>query len=73
MLTAQSSKANGKADAPATPEHWLTVPQVVAQFGLTKRWIYRHKGQLPHSSPSRKVLLFHEEKLKKWLAAHTAG
>ena len=71
-LTAQSSLDTGKAEVPA-PEQWLTVEQVVSQFGVTERWLYRHKRQLPHSQPSRKVLLFPEERLRKWFASRKTG
>jgi hypothetical protein len=54
---------------PASPEKFLTVAQVVAQYGVTEQWLYRHKRQLPYSQPSRKVLLFPEDKLRRWFAA----
>jgi hypothetical protein len=53
----------------ATPERLLTVEQAAAQFGVSDRWLYRHKKQLPYSQPSRKVLLFPEEKLRRWFAS----
>jgi predicted DNA-binding transcriptional regulator AlpA len=58
---------------PATPEKFLTVQQVVARFAVSKQWLYRHKGQLPHSQPSRKVLLFPESRLCKWFANKKTG
>jgi predicted DNA-binding transcriptional regulator AlpA len=73
VLIAQSSKDIAKADAPVTPERFLTVAQVVAQYGVTEQWLYRHKRQLPYSQPSRKVLLFPEERLRKWFAARKTG
>jgi hypothetical protein len=72
-LVAQAGRDTGQTDAPATPERWLTVEQVVSQFGVKKRWLYRHKRQLPHSQPSQKVLLFPEGKLRKWFAARKTG
>ena len=69
VLIAQSSKDIAKADAPLTPERFLTVAQVVAQYGVTEKWLYRHKRQLPYSQPSRKILLFPEDKLRRWFAA----
>ena len=71
VLIAQSS--TGTTESPATPERFLTVEQVIAQFGVTERWLYRHKRQLPHSQPSRKVLLFPEEKLRRWFTARKTG
>jgi len=55
------------------PERFLTVAQVVAQYGVSEQWLYRHKRQLPHSQPSRKVLLFSEDKLRKWFANKKTG
>jgi len=72
VLLAQMSQDTGLADAPAS-EKFLTVAEVVMQFGVTPRWLYAHKKQLPHSQPSRKVLLFPEQKLRKWFQAHKAG
>lgn len=57
----------------ASPEHFLTVEQASQQFGVPPRWLYAHKKQLPHSQPSRKVLLFPEDKLRKWFQARKTG
>jgi len=46
----------------------LTVEEVVQKFGVTKAWLYRNKKHLPHSQPSRKVLLFPEQSLTRWFA-----
>lgn len=67
ILIAQSSKVPGQA-AP-TPDIWLTVDEVVAQFRVTPEWVYRHKKKLPYSQPSRKVLLFPQERLRRWFAS----
>lgn len=48
---------------------YLTVQEVVSRFGVTERWLYRHKRQMPHSQPSRKVLLFPEQAITKWFAS----
>jgi len=48
---------------------YLTVKDVVTRFGVTDRWLYRHKKKLPHSQPSRKVLLFPEKATEKWFAS----
>lgn len=48
---------------------YLTVQEVVTRFGVTDRWLYRHKRQMPHSQPSRKVLLFPEQAITKWIAS----
>ena len=47
---------------------YLTVPEVCKVFHVTSKWLYRHKKQLPHSQPSRKLLLFPEGKLRKWFS-----
>jgi len=49
-------------------ERYLTVPEVVDRFSVTPKWLYRHKRQMPHSQPSRKVLLFPEQATTKWCA-----
>ena len=54
-------------------ERYLTVQEVVAPFGVTERWLYRHKRQMPHSQPSRKVLLFPEQAITKWIASRKGG
>jgi hypothetical protein len=63
---------NGQAE-PVAPDRWLSVEQVIAQYSVTERWLYRHKRQLPCSQPSRKVLLFNETKLRQWFSAHKAS
>ncbi len=58
-----------KASHPSTPlenGHYLTVSEVVQRFNVTARWLYRHKKRLPHSQPSRKVLLFPEAAIRRW-------
>ena len=73
VLIAQSNQNAWPVHSPATPERFLTVEQVVEQYGVTEPWLYRHKKQLPHSQPSRKVLLFPEEKLRKWFASRKSA
>ena len=48
--------------------HYLRVEEVVERFHVTPKWLYRHKKQMPHSQPSRKVLLFPEHAITKWFA-----
>jgi hypothetical protein len=45
---------------------FLTVKEVVERFHVTPKWLYRNKRKLPHSQPSRKVLLFPEQPLLRW-------
>lgn len=56
---------------PPQPDNgrYLTVQEVVARFGVTERWLYRHKSRMPHSQPSRKILLFPEQAITKWFAS----
>lgn len=56
--------------SPPLPEtdRYLSVQEVAERFHVTPRWIYRHKKQMPHSQPSRKVLLFPEASLQRWFA-----
>ncbi|MDH4079613.1 MAG: helix-turn-helix domain-containing protein [Nitrospira sp.] len=72
-LIAQSVRDTGKTEAPATPERWLDVEQAAKIFNVTERWLKTHKHKLPHSKPSHKVILFPEEKLRKWFAAHKSN
>jgi predicted DNA-binding transcriptional regulator AlpA len=59
---------------PSPPEngHYLTVKEVAATFHVTPKWLYRHKEKLPHSQPTRKVLLFPEAAIRKWFASRIA-
>lgn len=68
LLMVSALKDTGTTEAPADPEKYLTVTQVVAQYGVREKWLYRHKRKLPHSQPSQKVLLFPEKQLRKWFA-----
>ncbi len=60
---------NRDGQARSSPIHqgrWLTAADAAKIFPVSKRWFYRHKNRLPHSQPSRKVLLFPEEPLRRW-------
>src|SRR5262245_1760347 len=50
-------------------ESYLTVGQVMKEFQVTDKWLYRNKKKLPHSQPSRKVLLFPAAKIRQWFAS----
>ncbi|MDP1770448.1 MAG: helix-turn-helix domain-containing protein [Nitrospirota bacterium] len=65
MLQTESAPSSA-----SDPGRYLTVQEVVTRFGVTDRWLYRHKRQMPHSQPSRKVLLFPEQAITKWIASH---
>jgi len=64
MLKTESAPVAGSDNG-----RYLTVQEVVTRFGVTDRWLYRHKSQMPHSQPSRKVLLFPEQAITKWIAS----
>ena len=64
MLHAESVPA-----PPPDNGRYLTVKEVVTRFGVTDRWLYRNKRNLPHSQPSRKVLLFPEKATERWFAS----
>jgi predicted DNA-binding transcriptional regulator AlpA len=49
-------------------DRYLNVAEVAERFHVTPKWLYRHKKRLPHSQPSRKVLLFPENAIQKWFA-----
>lgn len=53
----------------SAPDRYLTVAEVVHQFSVTPAWLYRNKKRMPHSQPSRKVLLFPEREITKWFAS----
>jgi hypothetical protein len=48
---------------------YLSVEEAAARFHVTPTWLYRHKRQMPHSQPSRKVLIFPEQAITKWFAS----
>lgn len=54
---------------PVGDVRYLTVAEVAARFHVTPKWLYRHKKQMPHSQPSRKILLFPEGPVTKWFAS----
>ncbi len=57
--------------SPVENGHYLTVPEVAHRFHVTAKWLYRHKKDLPHSQPSRKVLLFPEGPIRRWFEKRT--
>ncbi len=60
---------NGKASP--EPGRYLSAEQAAQMFGVTPRWLYRNKQKLSASQPSRKVVRFHEGKLRKYFdSAH---
>lgn len=51
---------------------YLTVAETAERFNVKPTWLYRHKKKLPHSQPSRKLLLFPESAIQKWFASRKA-
>jgi len=66
MVYAQTEKS--ESTQTLERERYLNVAEVAERFHVTPKWLYRHKKQLPHSQPSRKVLLFPEGAIQKWFA-----
>lgn len=48
---------------------YLSVNEVAEQFHVKPQWVWRHKKHMPHSQPSRKILLFPKEGITKWFAS----
>jgi predicted DNA-binding transcriptional regulator AlpA len=67
------AKTMTQVSPPAKPhdaqDRYLDVSEVVRRFRVKESWLYRHKRQMPHSQPSRKVLLFPEQAITKWFAS----
>lgn len=70
MKNANTSN-DGSKPIHSSQDRFLTVKEVSERFRVTKRWIYDHKDQMPHTQPSRKVLLFPEKKLQAWFASRS--
>lgn len=66
VMTGQPGQAGS---TPPMPDHYLTVPEAVERFKVSATWLYRHKKQISHSQPSRKVLLFPASAIGKWFAS----
>jgi hypothetical protein len=64
MMMGQGSVKTPLPDA----GRYLSVEEVAERFHVSKVWLYRHKRKLPHSQPSRKVLLFPERAISQWFA-----
>lgn len=62
-----------KSTSPPDSTRYLNVEEVCTRFNVTPKWLYRHKKQLPHSQPSRKVLLFPEARLCQWFERRKAS
>lgn len=67
---------NGTSQPP-TPQaageaRYLDVAEVGKRFHVTPEWLYRHKRQMPHSQPSRKILLFPEQAITEWFGSRKA-
>lgn len=70
MLWMQLTNAQTAPSVPgdAIPERYLLPEEVAQRFGVTKKWLYDHKKNLPHSQPTRKTLRFPEKAIQRWFA-----
>ena len=73
LLIQRALMMGANPPAAGSPERFLSVEEAASQYGVSPSWLYRHKRQLPHSQPTRKVLLFPEDRLRKWFAARKSG
>lgn len=62
-------QANPRPPESNLRQHYLTVPEAAERFRVTRKWLYKHKKELPHIQPSRKHLLFPEEPFTRAMAA----
>jgi hypothetical protein len=69
MMNGQGTKASSEHIAQVDQGRWLTVTEAAELFRVSRKWLYRHKRKLPHSQPSRRVVLFPEVSMRKWFAA----
>jgi hypothetical protein len=69
LLMCQAFGMTETGEPTVVSDDLLTVEQVTQRFGVTQRWLYRHKKHLPHCQPTRKVILFPAKKLERWFAA----
>jgi hypothetical protein len=54
-------------------ERWLTPDEAAAAFGVSKRWLLTHQGQIPgRRRLSRKVIRFNARLLAKYLRRDSA-
>jgi hypothetical protein len=72
--TAELRLKKAAASQPTCPSdrdgtHYLSVKEVAEQFHVKTQWVWRHKKHMPHSQPSRKILLFPREGITKWFAS----
>jgi hypothetical protein len=72
IARASTATATGLGEPPVE-DRWLTVQETTTLFRVSEQWLYRHKKKLPHSQPSRKVLLFPEQKLRRWFTSRKTG
>ena len=66
----QAQAPPAQVDARAENDRLLGVEEAASALGVTKRWLYRHAGNLPFTRRlSRKALRFSEVGLKRWIRA----
>jgi hypothetical protein len=74
LSRACTSPAHGTQENPSAQdkESYLSSQEVCDRFNVTLRWLYRNKRRLPHSQPTRKLLIFPEQRLQRWFANRKA-
>lgn len=69
MFNGSGSSLSKEVPSLGDPVQYLNVEEVAKRFHVTPKWLYRHKRQMPHSQPSRKLLLFPERAITSWFAS----
>jgi len=69
MLNGSMAIVSTQPSLSSDPGQYLSVEEVVRRFHVSTKWLYRHKKQMPHSQPSRKVLLFPEKAITNWFVS----
>jgi hypothetical protein len=72
--TGQPATPTPRARAADTTE-WITADEVTRRYGLTARWLRRHRAALREARiacrpPGSKVVLYHASRLARWIEAH---
>jgi hypothetical protein len=69
-LAAALAEELSRSSEAATADRMLDPDQIAAALGQTRRWVFRHAGQLPFIRRiSRKALVGSESGLRRWREA----
>lgn len=69
MLNNSTTVAFTQPSSSSDSGQYLSVEEVARRFHVSPKWLYRHKKRMPHSQPSRKLLLFPEKAITNWFAS----